>query len=299
MNLAATDEEAEKRWDTWPVISKCNPLMGAFEKSRRHLLDLRDKARFSSRLKARFLSYRLNHPAKDRAEMVLPLDDFKRSLARQLPERSGQPVVGVDLGQGRAWSSAVSFWPNGRCEAVAIAPGEPSLRAQEKRDRVPPGTYSRLVEVGALTLAHNRRVPEVAELVRVVNEWQPRVIVCDRFRHAELLDARPRCIVIPRRSRWSESTEDITALRRAAADGPLSIAPGSRLLLEASLSVARVINDDGGSTRLRKSSQNTARDDVAAALIIAAGEWARRYRSPRPAPSFVFAPAGGSDVVVM
>ena len=50
----------------------------------------------------------------------------------------------------------------------------------------------------------------------------------------------------------------------------------SRLLLATSLSVARVKNDDAGNVRLTKDSKNNkARDDVAAALTLAAGGFAR------------------------
>ena len=39
----------------------------------------------------------------------------------------GRPIVGVDLGGGRAWSSAVAYYPNGRVEALAVAPGVPDV----------------------------------------------------------------------------------------------------------------------------------------------------------------------------
>ena len=45
----------------------------------------------------------------------------------QVPERQGQPIVGVDLGGGRAWSAAVALYPNGRVECKAVAPGIPDL----------------------------------------------------------------------------------------------------------------------------------------------------------------------------
>ena len=53
-------------------------------------------------------------------------------------------------------------------------------------------------------------------------------------------------------TRWSESSEDIRALRKMAKDGPLSVDPGSAALLEASLAVASVKNDDAGNVRLQK-----------------------------------------------
>ena len=79
---------------------------------------------------------------------------------------------------------------------------------------------------------------------------------------------------------WSEQASDIRALRRFAQDGPLSVDPGSRGLLTASLSVATVQHDTSGNVRLVKQGQNnTARDDVAAALILAAGALSR---APQP-----------------
>ena len=60
-------------------------------------------------------------------------------IARPVPERDGRPIVGIDLGAGRAWSAAVAIWRSGRVEALAVAPGVPSLEAQERRDRVTVG----------------------------------------------------------------------------------------------------------------------------------------------------------------
>ena len=274
--------------------------MSHFANSRRVLLDERDAARRDSRLRARFLSYRLNSPARDESAVLLQVADWKRTLARTLPARDGSPVVGLDLGQGRAWSAACAIWPSGRCEAAAVAPGIPSIQAQEKRDGVQPNTYARLLEVGALRTAEGKRVPDVSSLMDTIRLWNPSVILCDRFRHSEVLDADPPALVVPRVSRWSSATEDINALRRIAADGPLAVGPGSRSLVGASLSVSTVKCDDSGNVRMTKSGQNTARDDVSAALILAAGEWQRRRRVAGQPSYFAFAAGDGSgEVVVM
>ena len=96
------------------------------------------------------------------------------------------------------------------------------------------------------------------------------------------MDCSPRGLLIePRVSRWSESSEDIRALRRMAADGPLACAEGSRDLLTASLAVSVAASDDAGNVRLiKKGFNNRARDDVAAALVLACGEIARRIGQP-------------------
>ena len=56
-----------------------------------------------------------------------------------------------------------------------------------------------------------------------------------------------------------------------AKDGPLAVEERSRPLLEASLAVTTVKSDDQGNTRITKESDNRARDDVAAALVLACG----------------------------
>ena len=167
------------KWNRWPEIRRCNPLMAAFAESRSALLEERDAARRDSRLKARFLSYRLNVPTEDELSVLLTVDEWKAVLARAVPERRGRPVVGVDCGAGRAWSAATAVYPSGRVEAFAIAPGTPSLAEQEKRDLVPRGTYERLAASGVLTTDGERRVPRVSALVARVMPWRPASVTCD------------------------------------------------------------------------------------------------------------------------
>ena len=112
---------------------------------------------------------------------------------------------------------------------------------------------------------------------------KPRVIVCDRFRLAELRDAVGRGARIEDRvTRWSECAFDIRATRKYAKDGPLSgrRTESRRIAGGVSLSKACVRNDDQGNCRIEKSgSHNTGRDDVAASLVLAAGATARM---PKP-----------------
>ena len=273
-----------KKWDSWPEIRRCNPLTAISPEFRQKLLEERDKARADTRLKARFLSYRLNIPTGDESTVLLTLDEWERVVARPVADAGGRPVLGVDLGGGRAWSAAVALWESGRLEAIAVAPGIPSLEEQEKRDRVPKGTYRMLYETGALRIAEGLRVQPPGQLIEAATgAWGPPAgIVCDRFRFPELLDVVNGIPISPRMTRWSESSEDIRALRKAVADGPLSCTPGSAALIGASLAVAMVKNDDAGSVRMvKRGTNNTARDDVAAGLILAAGVFERTRGKPR------------------
>ena len=142
-----------KRWDQWAEIRRCNPLTAVSGEFRQKLIEERDEARRDSRLKARFLSYRLNLPSGDESTVLLTIDDWERSAARPVPPRQGLPVLGVDLGGGRSWSAAVAMWASGRTEAIACAPGIPDLTVQEKRDLVPKGLYTQLAESGVLRVA--------------------------------------------------------------------------------------------------------------------------------------------------
>ena len=124
----------------------------------------------------------------------------------------------------------------------------------------------------------------------ILGRWgAPEVVICDRFRLNELRDCARSVPVMPRVTRWSEASEDIRALRKIAADGPLACEAASRPLLEVSsprtaFSGALVKSDDQGSVRLvKRDTNNTARDDVAQALTLAVGEFARRMsHPPRP-----------------
>ena len=280
--IQALQGDAEK-WSTWSEIRRCNPLTAISPEFRKRLRVERDAARGDSRLKARFLSYRLNRPVADESTMLLNLDDWEMVMERSTPPRDGRPIVGVDLGAGRAWSAAVAIYRNGRTEALALAPGIPSIEAQEKRDRVGAGVYQKLVSAGLLHVADGLRVQPVAMLTDLISEiWgTPAGVVADRFRISELADAGLHGLE-PRMTRWSESSEDIRALRKMAKDGPLAVDPASQPLLEASLAVAMVKNDDSGNVRPQKrGSNNTSRDDVAFALTLGAGAHQRRSKAPK------------------
>ena len=266
------------RWDRWSEIKRCNPLVTVSDEFKAKLIDERDKARKDGRLKARFLSYRLNFPSGDESTMLLTVDDYEVMVARPVPPREGLPIVSLDLGSGRAWSAAVALYRNGRVECRALAPGIPSLTDQETRDNVHRGAYSRLSDEGVLIQAAGLRVPPTKMLMQLIKKtWgRPAGLICDRFRLDELRDAGVPCSVTARVTRWSEASYDIRALRSNTVDGPFSVAECSRSLLAASLSVAMVKNDDAGSFRLMKRGHNNkARDDVAAAFVLAAGAYER------------------------
>ena len=103
----------QETWADWPTIRACNPLMALYPESRAVLLEERDGARNDSRLKARFLSYRLNIPARDEEQTLLTLRGLGPPICKRDTTRvTGAPIVAVDLGAGsgmerRCWNLEV------------------------------------------------------------------------------------------------------------------------------------------------------------------------------------------------
>ena len=120
------------KWESWAEIRKVNPLTAVFPEFRHKLIEERNQAQGDSRLKARFMSYRLNIPSADESAILLTVDDWKLAESRPVGLPAGRPIVGIDLGSGRAWSAAVAVWESGRIEALAVSPGIPDLDEQEK-----------------------------------------------------------------------------------------------------------------------------------------------------------------------
>ena len=277
-----------EKWLQWRQVRRVNPLMSQFPSSLAVLRDEWLEAKTDDRLQARFKSYRMNVPTGDPSALLLQLPEWDQVLQRdpdELGRKGSGHIVGLDLGHSRAWSAAVSLQPTGTMSALAVAPGIPSLADQERRDRVPSGTYQKLHKQGVLRVDEGKRVVSPELLVNAVNlTWgRPDAAWCDRFRLDELQDAASHWNLEPRVTRWSESAEDIRAFRRMALDGPLAVTPESRTLLTVSLSAATVKADDAGNFRLiKRNSHNTARDDVISAAVLAAGAWHRAQKPSLP-----------------
>lgn len=270
-------------WDAWPTIRRANPLAAVDARFRARLLAERDDARSDPALKAAFCSYRLNVPERDASKVLITVADWRRVRARPVPERVGQPVVGIDLGAGRSWSAAVGIWPNGRVEAMALAPGIPGIDAQEKRDRVGAGVYIRLLRSGRLLIDEGVHMQRVSVLWDAVKSWSPALVLCDRFRAKELQDVVGwECPVESRAAIWSQASADVRAARKLLKDGPLAVEKDSVAILETALSNAAVCNDQAGNTRLLKDDNGGARDDAAAALVTAAGAFERLLEAGEP-----------------
>ena len=121
------------RWSHWREILRVNPLARDFPETAAVLREERDAAMADSRLAGAFKSFRLNLPAGDESRQCCWTWRTGSAPRRgRFPSARGRPIVGIDLGAGRAWSAAVAIWRSGRVEALAVrARNSESLEAQE------------------------------------------------------------------------------------------------------------------------------------------------------------------------
>ena len=265
-----------KSWNEIREVRRVNPLKWRYAETRNKLREELKEANHIDKKKALFCSAYMNVPTRSEQDVLITVEDWEIVTARAVqPRGEGDPVVGVDLGGRRSWCAATAVWSETmRVEAFAIMGGELLVSEYEKQDLVPRGTYQALIDNGSLLVAEGKRNVPVAMLVdEIFKRWGgARVIVADRFKFDELEeDIDWRAPVEARRMRWSEATEDIGDLDRAAIDGAMNIDPDCRALLAHSIEQAVVSEDDANNVRLVKLNSRTQRDDVAVSLVLATG----------------------------
>ena len=236
-----------------------------------------------------FRALRLNQGVADvSTSTLLDVDSWARVEVEILPPMSGPLVLGVDLGGASAMTAAAAYWPEtGRLEGAAWFPGLPTLAERGLRDGVG-GLYVDLHQRGELLTTRGRTVP-VADVLRwALETWgRPAVVVGDRFKQNEMQqaidDAGLSVGVVWRGQGWKDGAEDVRGFRRAVLDAAVS-APVS-LLMRSALAEATTVADGSGNEKLAKQSEGgrrvRARDDVAAAAILAVAEGQRRAARPR------------------
>ena len=261
---------------TMRAARQANPLIGWNPYLLPELRDQLRKARASEDAAARWCSYRLNRPTLPAASVLFTVGAWRTVQGRPVPDADGRPVAGIDVGSSRSWTTGALLWRNGRSQAVMVAPGRPSLEDQERRDAMPAGAYRRLVDDGTLTVDEGRAIVRPELLIDRLAAFRPSLYIGDEFRKPAICDAiGRRGQWATRRTRWSEITEDIQHCRKLGLDGGLAVSPESRRAFRMALSETEVLADDDGSVRLVKRRRGRSRDDLAVALVMAAGALAR------------------------
>ena len=238
-----------------------------------------------------FRALRLNQGIGDvRRSVLIDADSWARVERPEPADMQGQYVLGLDLGQNAAMSGAAGFWPDtGRLEAIAAFPEHPDLATRGLGDGVG-RLYQQMHERGELIVA-GRRVSDIGALLRECRtRWGvPGLICCDRWREAELREHLDRIDfpltgLVIRGQGYRDGGEDVRLFRKAILDG--KVAPTKSLLLRAALLEARTVGDPAGNHKLAKNTQGgrraSARDDSAAAAILAVAEGIRRTATSPP-----------------
>ena len=278
VSLLQADPE---KWTDFDEVLRVNPVSAISPHLRRTLEREHDAAMSSERTARTFKQYRLNIPGDPvESQPLITSAEWASVCARPVPECEGAPIVGVDLGGSRSWSAAAALWPSGRIEAWALAPGVPSLSTQEHDDHVAEGAYLGLVRAGGLSVDEGRAVPDVGLLLSRIWAWSPSAIVSDPYRAADLHQAvAGRVRVVERARGGGEATSNVQALRARLLDSDAGVTEASRATLGAAWAQTTLVIDAAGLTKVGKVDHRRSRDDAAAALLLAAGESARR-----PAP---------------
>ena len=271
----------EGKWRDFSEVLRVNPVCAVNSHLRRTLEREHKAALESDRAARTFRQYRLNIPGDPvDAQPLITSSEWERVCARPVPACEGKPVVSVDLGGNRSWSAACAVFPTGRISAWALAPGVPTLAEQEHADHVADGSYVELVRSGGLSVDAGHAVPSVERLLSRVWAWEPLCIVSDPYRSAELSQAvGGRARIIERARSGGEATSNVQSLRSLLLDTGAGVTEASRALLAAAWAQTNLVIDNAGLTRVTKLDARRSRDDAAAALLLAAGEQARR-----PAP---------------
>ena len=283
---AAGPDDPKFRRRTW---AKANPSLKHFPDLLIAIQAESKQAKKDTSLLAAFDALRLNLGTSE-TEVAVLVDAGLWSGCEGEAEASGPVFWGIDLGTSAAQSAISGYWPStGRLECVAAFPFEPSLAERGLRDGCG-NLYVQCAQRGELVTL-GQRASDIPELLQVALDrfGQPNVVVADRWREAELRDALdkasiPGAELIVRGMGFKDGAEDVRGFRRALADG--RVIPIPSLLLRSAMSEARTISDPAGNSKLSKATQGgrrlRARDDAAAAAILAVAIGVRRPAQPRP-----------------
>ena len=278
------DPKFQKR--TW---TKANPSLPHMPDLEHAIRTEAKQARADPALLAAFDALRLNLGTMD-TEASLLFTAGTWAACEGDVDRAGACVWGIDLGTSAAQSAVAAYWPESeRLECLAAFPCEPPLAERGLRDGVG-NLYVRCSQRGELVTLGQNAVEIPGLLAEALQRFgRPSRVVADRWREAELRDALdaagvPRADLELRGMGFKDGAEDVRAFQRAVVDRKVTPVPS--LLLRSAISEARTISDPAGNQKLSKGSQGgrrlRARDDAAAAAILAVSAGARQPATPKP-----------------
>ena len=263
--------------DSW---AKANPTLGTI-KSVEHMRFCARRAASSPADQSSFRSLELNQFGSPSREPIVALDRFLICSTRPVPERSGPLHIGVDLGGSASLTAAsLYFADTGRLEVYAAAGSDPDLATRGQSDGVG-DRYERMEELGELKTFAGRVTPTgpfMSWLCEIVGEHPVALVLADRYRQSEMLDAMDQAGVNHWRVEFRGSGagahghEDVRSFQRAIESG--SLRPGRSLALASAIRESEVVYDTNANPSLRKA-RARGRIDPLSASILAIGAGSR------------------------
>jgi len=279
---AARPGDPPFRLRTW---RRANPSLDHLPSLLAKLREEAPAARVDPGTLAAFEALRLNTGTAD-TEVSTLLDAGLWERLTGDAEVDGRPVWGCDLGTTAAQSAVAAFFPTtGRLAALAAFPSEPTLEERGLRDGVG-RLYRECADRGELLTLGGAAVDVGALMAAALAAFgRPSAVVADRWREGELRDALKaagvRATLELRGMGYRDGGADVREFRRGCAEGRVTPAPS--LLLTHAMAEARCVSDPAGNAKLAKASEggrrHRARDDAAAAAILAVAAGLRRART--------------------
>ena len=213
------------------------------------------------------------------------LDALRQAVEQSVAPPTGATAWGVDLAMGEAMAAIACYWTEtGRLDAIAAFSADKSLAERARIDGAG-SAYARGAAEGRLIVLGNRTVSVGLLLREALRRWGvPSVLAGDRCRKRELLDAMDAVGLgnvpfVKRGQGYVGGGEDIRDFRMACLEDRVTPVPS--VLMRHCLRVARLARPDAaGNDKLARGSENgrkrRARDDAAAAAVLAVAEGSRR-----------------------
>lgn len=263
-----------------------NPGLVTGIKSMQYMRDMSRRAMNSPSDQPSFRAYDLNLPQAPTRETICSPDDWDNLEVDELPERSGEVVLGIDLGGSSSMTAAAALWPlTGRFEVWGAFPTGTDLTTDDPDGLIRRGQfdgvgrlYERMREDGEL-ITYPGRITPVAQFIGKINDelvgYEIVAVGADRYRRAEmeqaLIEAEIKWTVIWRgqgASATADGSHDVRAFQRAVLTKQLKIKPS--IMMWHAISESALSRDQRGNPALDKSRQR-GRIDVLSAAVIAAG----------------------------
>ena len=268
------------------TMKRANPSFDFLPALREDLHARREKVRGNPDLEDEWKSRHLNMGVADAGSVfLLTPEEWQAIEVDELPPRSGPCVWGIDAASSEAFCAVVAYWPlTHRVEGMCALGGVPTLAERARRDHAG-RTYLSMVRDGSLLVQEGRRVPSMSRFIgqAIQRFGVPDCIISDHFRRPEVADAldaspmprgRP---LIARRTRYSESTEDIRRARTLLLEQRVKVEKS--VSWRQAMSETRVVRDAGNvrlAVRGEAGRRARARTDLVSAMVLALAEADRR-----------------------